>query len=331
MMRLLPTATALACLHLWSTPAAAQSLTREIDATVGATTEQSAAGSVQFRLFGPVRNDWRIYLDGSWAGMTRAESTAFGTAFPYDHRPWPMEMYAEKTFRPGHRLFGIRLGRYRMPFGISGRSDHAYSGFTRAPLIRYGGNYALSNTALEAGASILAGTPALSVETSLGTPLDAGDDGRPQTMDVVVRGQTVYRSLIVGASYLNTRSYPEGDWVQGRMMFRGLDARWMYRGVLLRGEWIDGRSFDGVATRGGYLDATVHLRAMGPVTAVARIEKLDYDAGPFSFFPRRYAVGARIRVAAATSLQLNVIQQPDGLPTGRTVAFDAAITRTIRF
>jgi hypothetical protein len=331
MKRLLPTVAALACLHLGSTQAAAQSLIREADATVGATTERSAAGAVQFRLFGPIKGDWRIYLEGSWAGVTRPESTAFGTAFPYDHHLWPMEMYAEKMFRPANGLFGIRLGRYRTPFGISGRSDHAYSGFTRAPLIRYGGNYALSNTALETGASILVGTPALSVETSLGTPLDAGEDGRPQTMDTVVRAQAVYRSIIVGASYLNTHSYPEGAWVQGRMVFRGVDARWMHRGVQLRGEWIDGRSFDGVATRGGYLDGTLHVRAMGPVTAVARIEKLDYDAGPFSFYTRRYAVGAKIRIAKYAALQFNLVQQPDGLPTGRPVAFDVAITRTIRF
>ena len=32
----------------------------------------------------------------------------------------------------------------------------------------------------------------------------------------------------------------------------------------LRGEWIDGRPFDGVATHGGYVDVIVHLLGMGP-------------------------------------------------------------------
>lgn len=311
--------------------AEAQSLTGEADVTVGQSTERSTAGGVQFRLFGPVKADWRIHLEGSWAGVTNDTSTAFGTAFEYDRYFRPMEAYAEKMFRPGNQLFGVRLGRYRTPFGISSRSDHAYSGFTRAPLIRYGGNYALSNTSLETGASVLAGTPAFSIETSVGTPLDAGQDGRPRTVSAVVRLQAVYRSLIVGSSYLNSESHRKGNWVTGRMIFRGVDARWMRGGVQLRGEWIDGRSFDGVATRGGYLDAILHVRPMGPVTAVARIEKLDYDAGEFSFYYRRYSVGALIRVAKQTSLQFNLVRQPGGLSTGRGLALDASITRSVRF
>jgi hypothetical protein len=314
-----------------ATTAGAQSLTREIDVTAGQSSERNTVGAIQLRLFGPVKADWRIYVDGSWAGVTEPVSTAFGTAFPYDNRVWLMEAYAENMFRPRNLLLGLRLGRYRTPFGISSRSDHAYSGFTRAPLIRYGGNFALSNTSLETGVDILAGVPALSVETSLGTPVDAGERGRPRTFDSVIRVQGVYRSLILGSSYLNTRSYPLGAFVKGRMIFRGVDARWMRGGLQLRGEWIDGRSFDGVATRGGYVDAMLHVRAMGPVTAVGRIEKLDYDAGPFSFYDRRYTIGSMIRVAKQTSLQFNLLHQPGGLKTGRTVAFDAGITRTVRF
>ena len=309
----------------------AQSLTTEADVTVGQSTERSTAGAVQVRLFGPVKADWRIHFEGSWAGVSSDTSTAFGTAFPYDRSFRPMDAYAEKMFRPGNQLFGVRLGRYRTPFGISSRSDHAYSGFTRAPLIRYGGNYALSNTSYETGASVLAGTPAFSLETSIGTPLDASHEGRPRTASAVVRLQAVYRSLIVGSSYLNSESYRKGDWVKGRMIFRGVDARWMRGGVQLRGEWINGRSFDGVATRGGYLDTILHVRAMGPVTAVARIEKLDYDAGQFSFYYRRYSVGTLIRIAKQTSLQFNLVRQPGGLSPGRTVALDASITRTVRF
>jgi hypothetical protein len=309
----------------------AQSLTREVELTAGQSTDRTAAGAVQVRFFGPLKADWRINLEGSWAGVTNEVSTAFGGTFPYDGRMWPMEAYAEKMFRPAGRLLGVRLGRYRTPFGISSRSDHAYSGFTRAPLIRYGGNFALSNTSFETGANILVGMPALSVETSLGMPLDSGEDRRPRTFDTVVRVQAAYRSFIVGASYLNTRTHPMGDFVRGRMIFRGVDGRWMRGGVQLRGEWIDGRSFDDVATRGGYLDALVHVRAMGPVTAVARIEKLDYDAGRFSFYDKRYVVGARIGVARFTFVQFNLLHQPGGLPTGRTVALDASITRTVRF
>ena len=65
----------------------------------------------------------------------------------------------------------------------------------------------------------------------------------------------VLRSLIVGASYLHTQPSRTRPFVQGDMEFGGVDARWMRGGVQLRGEWIGGRPFDGVATRGGYVDA----------------------------------------------------------------------------
>ena len=44
---------------------------------------------------------------------------------------------------------------------------------------------------------------------------------------------------------------------------------------------VDGRPFDGTTVRGGYADVFVHRPSMGPVTALARIERLDYGAGPF--------------------------------------------------
>ena len=69
----------------------------------------------------------------------------------------------------------------------------------------------------------------------------------------------------------------------------------MMGGVQVRGEWIDGRSFAGTRTYGGYADLIVHRPFMGPVTAVARAEKLDYLAGQRSSFPRRYTAGARVR------------------------------------
>ncbi len=162
-----------------------------------------------------------------------------------------METYVEKTFHPTGALFGIRLGRYRTPFGISGRGDHAYSGFLRAPLIRYGGDFALSNTFLEGGADILVGRPTLSLEASIGVPQDEGDAQRRHGVDEVVRVQGYTHGFILGASYLRTRPSDRGSFVAGRMEFGGLDARWTRDGIQLRGEWIGGRPFDGVATRGG--------------------------------------------------------------------------------
>ena len=87
-----------------------------------------------------------------------------------------METFGE-MFRPNHGLLSVRGGRYRTPFGIYARSEQGYIGFLRAPLIRYGKNFALANTFLETGADVVVGTPAVQVETSIGSPSDEGDTG----------------------------------------------------------------------------------------------------------------------------------------------------------
>jgi hypothetical protein len=311
--------------------AGAQPLTREAELSAGHSSDDLQAGGIQARVFGTVPGGWQVYLEGSWAGVTRFGSDAFGAAFPYDRRLRPMELYAEKIGRPKGMLVGVRAGRYRVPFGIYGRSEHGYSGFTRAPLIRYGGNWALSNNALEAGAAVLVGVPSFTLETSVAVPLDSGHDPRPTTPDLVVRAQTYRGPLIVGASYLSSRAYAEGPWVEGRTTFGGVDARWMQGGVHVRGEWLFGRPWSGVATYGGYVDLSVHRERMGPVTAVARAERLDYEAGDHSAYLRRYTAGARVRVSRDVSLQINILHQPDGFINGRRVAADVGVTHTIRF
>ena len=69
------------------------------------------------------------------------------------------------------------------------------------------------------------------------------------------------------------------------MVFPGVDGRWMRDGVQFVASGSAGRPFDGVATHGGYLRAVVHKLGMGPVTAVARLERLDYDARDSRLLP----------------------------------------------
>jgi hypothetical protein len=114
-------------------------------------------------------------------------------------------------------------------------------------------------------------------------------------------------------------------------VFSGVDARWMRGGVQLRGEWLDGRPFDGMHTRGAYLDAFVHRPGMGPVTAVARIEFLDYDAGPRSAFAHRATVGARVHLVDALYAQLNTSHQSGEQYSRHATATDLALTYTLRF
>ena len=312
--------------------ARAQSVSSEVDLTIGASTDETTASSVQARLFGASASDWRFYLEGSWA-QTAGEhpSDVFASSYPYDGQLRPMELYGEKTRRAGRALIGVRAGRYRTPFGIGGRSDHAYSCFLRPPLIRYGTNFALSNTFLEAGGEVLIGVPALHVQTSISVPRDEGADRRTHGLTQVIRAQAYARNVILGASYLRTPPSDPRPFATGRMVFRGVDVRWMHGGVELRGEWIDGRPFDGVVTRGGYLDAMVRHPGLGRVTAVARVERLDYDAGPFSQYSKRLTVGARLRMASWLVGQANVVRQPGGLAGGRSHALDVSFTFSRRF
>jgi hypothetical protein len=243
-----------------------------------------------------------------------------------------MDAYVEKTIRPNGWLLGVRAGRYRTPFGISGRSEYAYAGFSRAPLIRYGENWTISNTFFETGASMIVGRPSLFLETSLGQSRDEGEAVRRRSgINTASRLQGYFRSLIVGVSYLRTQPTDTGPFATGHMVFGGIDARWSHRGAQLRGEWINGRPFDAVTTRGGYLDAMLHRPGMGPVSAVARIERLDYLAGPYSQYFRRATVGACVRIVQRVTAQLDLVRQPGGLTNGRSLAFDSSLTYSHRF
>jgi hypothetical protein len=241
-----------------------------------------------------------------------------------------MEVFAEKTVTRQRFLVGTRLGRYRTPFGLYSRSDHGYAGFLRAPLIRYGDYWALSNNFLETGASVVAGTSRLQAEVSLGIPQDEDEQHRRRGFDRVARLQGSAGRLIVGASYIHTQPTEERPWATGSTEFTGVDARWMMGGVQVRGEWIDGRSFSGTRTFGGYADVIVHRSFMGPITAVARAERLDYVAGRFSSYPRRYTAGARIRVASMLIAHVNVLHGSAYDSQRRQSAVDVALTFTAR-
>lgn len=321
---------ALVAASLAANPAHAQTALTEFDVTIGHSTEGVEAASSQVRIFGDAVGGWRYYLEGTWAHVWGPESDVFGAAYPYDKRIHPMEMYAENTFQSGPYIIGTRAGRFRTPFGIYSRSDHAYNGFLRGPLIRYGDYWALSNNFLEGGVAVMAGTPRLFAEASLGKPQDEDDHGRRNGLDRTVRVQGSARSLIVGASYIRTLPSEARPFARGVTVFNGIDVRWMHDGVQLRGEWIEGRPFDGVRTFGGYIDAIVHRPEMGPVTAVFRAERLDYVAGRFSRYPRRYTTGARVRVSGTLAGQINVVRQPGDSGAAGISAVDLALTVSLR-
>jgi hypothetical protein len=316
------------------------SLTTEVDVTTGYSTEdQVTALAAQVRLFGELKPKLRFNFEGTWAHRSDDDGDAFGAAYPYNGRVQASEAYGERMFQRGSALVAVRGGQYRSPFGIYSRSDYAYTGFLRAPLLRYDGYWALSNNFLERGVDVTVGTPRLYVETSLGRPADIGTSERRTGWDGVIRLQGYYRALIVGISRISSEPYAPIRYARGRLGFTGVDARWTHNGVQLRAEWMTGQPWQGPTTHGWYGDAIVHRRFMGPVTAVARFERLTYTAtGPFQYHDETYSIwqgwrqtiGGRIRLPAGFTLQVNGIRQSEALADYGRTALDAALTYSIR-
>jgi hypothetical protein len=331
--------------------ASALSVAVELDQSAGYSTEDVAAAHTKLRAFGDLLPSIRFNVTGTW-GKQSEESDAFAAAYPYTEHPVVLDAYAERTFRPAGRLFGVRVGRYRTPFGISSESDQGYVGFERNPLIRYDDFFALSSTFFEHGADVMFGSPRASLEASLGAPADVGEHTRAAGLDTVLRGQFVAGSLIVGASYIDTRPHlarddDDGasplpadiggvdlethDVSPGRATFGGIDLRWMRDGVQLRGEYIAGRPFDGARTHGGYADLIVHRPFMGPITAALRAERIRHtDAGALMLQGERYTAATRVRLPRGFAAHLEIVRNSRALPGRRVTAADVALSYSVR-
>ena len=177
----------------------------------------------------------------------------------------------------------------------------------------------------------MVGVPRASVEVSVGRPADVGEAIRRTGVDTVVRAQAVAGAFVVGASFIDTTPYMPERFAAGRARFGGVDVRWMKDGVQLRGEWLGGRPFDGTKTTGGYVDMIVHRPVMGPVTALARVERLDYDSDPqFALATQRYWAGARIRFWKGLATSFGVGHQTGQMTQSRRTAFDVGLTLALR-
>jgi hypothetical protein len=78
------------------------------------------------------------------------------------------------------------------------------------------------------------------------------------------------------------------------------------------------------------VDLIVHRPAMGPLTAVARAERLSHDADPASAVAgERYTAGSRIRLFDRLSAELAVIHQTQAL-SEHTFAADFGVTYSFR-
>ena len=293
-------------------PASGQGIAIEGTHSAGVSSEELTAAGTQLRVSAKRAKRCgacasRSKARGGGARTRRANSSAPPTPTAVRSTDGSVRRIRRAAARLGACVKG---GRYRTPFGIYAASDHAYIGFMRAPLIRYGEYYALSNTALEQGVDIVVGRPRLSFEASVSAPSDVGEAIRRSGVTGVVRAQAAAGAWIVGASYIDTMPSQPARWAPGRTRFGGVDVRWMASGVQVRGEWLGGQPFDGTRTDGGYADVIVHRPAMGPVTAFARAERLAYDAEPpHALYTHRYTAGARVRMWRTIAASLGVAHQ----------------------
>ena len=144
-------------------PSSGQTGAVEVVQSAGVSSESIGGVGVQVRgLFQPA-DRFRLYLEAAWGDRSGSGSDVFGTAYPYGGKVDAVETYGEVTVQARGLRF-LKAGRYRTPFGLANASDHAYMGFLRPPLIRYGGYFALSSGYLEEGADVVVGAPHLSAQ-----------------------------------------------------------------------------------------------------------------------------------------------------------------------
>ncbi len=321
-----------ALVFLHAASAHGQDVAVEAAQSVGVSSEDIAGAGTQVRVLGEVASGLRFAIEGAWGTRSgHRESDVFGTAYPYEGGVQIIEAYGEYFFAAHRWVRSVKGGRYRTPFGISAATDHAYIGFLRPPLIRYGEYYALSSGYLEHGVDVVIGAPRLSMELSVGTPGDVGDAIRRDGVDTVVRAEGATGSLIVGLSVIDTTPYLPRLFAKGRARFAGVDARWMGGGVQVRGEWLGGRPFDGTTTTGGYADVIVHRPFMGSVTALFRAERLAYTAPePHALYSHRYAAGVRVRLWKGLATSVGISHQAGQLTQTRRTALDIGLTYAAR-
>ena len=331
-----------------ASPVRAQTvISAELDLTAGYSGEEIRAAASQLRLFGQGPHAIEFFAETAWgdrwagdapvigelvSGVDPMGSDVFGAAYPYSGRTQLIEAFAERQFRPRGALLGVRAGRFRTPFGIYSRSDYGYAGFARPPLIRYDGYFGLSNNWLEDGAMFTAGVPQLYVEASVGRPHDVGFAVRRKGTDASIRVQGYRGQFILGASYARSNPYLSPRFAEGRQAFAGVDARWAHpSGIQARGEFLKGRSYEGVSTTGFYVDGSVHRPGMGPFSALIRGEWLDYTApSPRAREARRLTLGTRVRLPGPVTVQLNYLRQRGDLPHIKKHTIDVSATYSFR-
>jgi hypothetical protein len=161
-------------------------------------------------------------------------------------------------------------------------------------------------------------------------------------LSATVRAQASIGDAVFGASQMSSPTYDPTAPAE-RLRFSAVDARWMRSGVQLKAELMVGRLTAGTLTKGYSIDASVHRRFMGPVTAVLRTERLTFESDrPFTWMDMlcpvgepwlatRYAAGARVRLPGGLLAQASMVRQGHEMAEfGKSRLFDFALTYSVR-
>jgi len=255
----------------------AQSITAETALTGGYSTDDVTAAAVQLRAFGEVTGGVRFFGEVAWARSSDADNEQLCDGVPVQ-QPRRGDRSVRRADLPAARR-ASRRARRTLPHAVR-HLQRERSRVQRIPpaaarsLRRVSG---ISNHFLEHGARCDVRRAMAHARTAIGAPADVGTAVRRSGLDAVARLQAYYGPLIAGVSRIrtsplhrskrNTKVPPSSP-----ASISGGPAI----GVQLRGEWMP--DVLSTARREGLVcRRLVHLIGMGPVTAVARIEQLEYE------------------------------------------------------
>ncbi len=216
----------------------------------------------------------RLFLEGR--GDSSREYARYGVHPRVSGGMGLGEAYAEAG--SGLRL---RLGQFRVPFGIYERGESDYFGFIQMPMARaqpttdYYSSYAFAR--LSSGVQVSGGSPELSYRVAVVDRSDRLWESRPGEMtDVVARVQTYADPWILGLSTYQGHVGTDALWWKpgpaARARWWGVDWRYTTTGLMLRGEYIAGR-VGGRSPTGAYVDAVLHPAWMGKSSLLFRYER----------------------------------------------------------
>ena len=289
---------------------------------------------MQVRVFGAAAADWRFFAEAAWAARDRV-SRPTRSARRIRTTAGCGRWKRTSRRRSGSRTRLLRRSRRPLPHAVRHLRTRATTptpdSFARRSFATAGTGRSRTRSSKPASASIAGAPDALCRSQRRRAARMRARSGARAALDVGVRGQAYYRSVDrrrQHACAAGRATSARGSRADGLPRHRrALDAR--RRPASRR---VDRRPAVRRRRRPRrLLDAIVHRIGMGPVTAVARVERLDYDADEHSDATcAAYTAGARVRADGRVSGAGQCHRQPVALDGQRRTALDVGARRYVR-